>query len=84
MINLVYHLQAAQEHGENGHPLETLESLGLTYIVATPQSLYDSWWLWGCKNVPYPLPPYLWTLDLSPDHPSSCLTEAEKTRLRGL
>jgi hypothetical protein len=49
-----------------GHPQEVMKRLGITYEIATPQSLVDRWWFWGCRNVPDELPDWLTVLPLSP------------------
>lgn len=43
-----------------------MRKLGITYEHATPQSIADCWWFWGCKNVPDPLPAALKTLKVTP------------------
>jgi hypothetical protein len=48
------------------HPHEVLRDLGITYQHATPQSVFESWWLWNCENCPNPLPPFLAPLTISP------------------
>jgi hypothetical protein len=58
-----------------------MKDLGITYKVATPQSMADQWWFWGCENLPYPMPDYLTPLDVDPDSPHSCLSDAEKQKL---
>jgi hypothetical protein len=48
------------------HPQHIMESLGITYQYATPQSLYDSWWFWNCENIPDKLPRYLTAVSINP------------------
>ena len=48
------------------HPQNLMKSLGIEYILATPQSMGVQWWFWGCTNVPDPLPEYLTILDVDP------------------
>lgn len=50
----------------NMHPQEAMRELGITYQVATPQSLGDMWWFWNCNNLPDKLPPFLTELRLDP------------------
>ena len=64
------------------HAQAQMRALGITYRVATPQSLGDQWWFWGCENVPAELPSHITELNVSPDSPHSCLTAAEKRLLR--
>jgi hypothetical protein len=49
-----------------GHPQKIMKNLGITYQYAVPQSLYDAWHFWNCKNVPEKLPPYLEIMDWNP------------------
>ena len=48
------------------HAQKVMLDLGITYKHATPQSMGDQWWFWGCENVPDPLPPFLTELGLNP------------------
>lgn len=48
------------------HPQEAMRELGITYQVATPQSMGDQWWFWNCQNLPEKLPPFLTDLGLDP------------------
>jgi len=41
------------------HPQIIMKDLGITYQLATPQSMLDCWWFWNCKNVPDELPEYI-------------------------
>lgn len=67
MINLNFSLYAAYDSGENRHPQDVMRGLGITYAIATPQSIFDSWWFWGCENVPETLPAYLTPLKRTPE-----------------
>jgi hypothetical protein len=49
-----------------GFPQDVMRQLGIKYIHATPQTIGDQWWFWGCHNIPNPLPPYLEVLDVDP------------------
>jgi len=48
------------------HAQEYMRKLGITYEHATPQSIADCWWFWGCRNVPDPLPAALKILKVAP------------------
>ena len=48
------------------HPQKAMEELGITYRHATPQSIADQWWFWGCDSLPKELPPFLTELNLDP------------------
>ena len=52
--------------GVSKHAQAVMRDLGITYQVATPQSLGDQWWFWNCKNVPDQLPSFLSVLDVKP------------------
>ena len=62
--HLIYDLWTADNMGVNGHPLDIMAGLGITYQHATPQSISDSWWFWNCENIPDLLPDYLELLDI--------------------
>jgi len=49
-----------------GNPQVVMKELGITYQLATSQSIADQWWFWNCENVPDPLPEYLKELNLTP------------------
>lgn len=49
-----------------GHPQEVMKELGITYQMATPQSMTDEWWFWNCENIPNPLPDFLYEFKLDP------------------
>jgi hypothetical protein len=49
-----------------GHPQTVMKWLGISYKIAVPQSIYDSWWFFGCENVPDPLPNCLSVLKFQP------------------
>ena len=61
-----YWMQEANECGVKEHPQEVMEKLGVTYQVATPQSVGDQWWFWNCENIPKKLPKYLEIAKLDP------------------
>lgn len=46
------------------HAQQVMRNLGITYVHATPQSIGDCWWFWGCSNVPDPMPEYLEPLQI--------------------
>jgi len=66
MRNLKYDMLGASMADANDHPEKVMEALGITYKLSTPQSMYDSWWFWGCENVPAELPSYIDTLKVEP------------------
>lgn len=49
-----------------GHPQKAMSDLGITYQVAVPQSINDSWWFFNCENVPDPLPDFLAPMKFQP------------------
>lgn len=59
MINLCYSLMGSAYAGDQRHAQEVMESLGITYQIAVPQSLYDSWWFFNCENIPADLPEWI-------------------------
>ena len=59
-------MTAGVDCDDNRHPQTIMESLGITYQHATPQSLGDQWWFWNCENIPDLLPIYMTDLDLNP------------------
>lgn len=65
-MNLTYQYNEAFDRGERRHAQEVMESLGITYQKSTPRSLTESYWFWGCKNVPKRLPPYIHELGITP------------------
>jgi hypothetical protein len=52
--------------GKPRHAQKVMGDLGITYQLATPQSVADQWWFWNCQNVPDELPPYLTDLSFTP------------------
>jgi len=60
------HLKFTFRMGANGHPQKVMKELGITYIHATPQSMMDQWWFWGCENIPSELPIFLSPLNIDP------------------
>ena len=63
-MNLTYLMM---ESCDNGHPEKVIKELGITYLLATPNSCFDCWWFWCCENVPEKLPPFLKELSLDPN-----------------
>lgn len=60
MINLIYSMQSADDHVKPPlHAQKQMKKLGITYKLAVPQSMYNSWWFFDCEGVPDQLPPYL-------------------------
>lgn len=41
------------------HPVEYLNSIGVTYKKAIPQSLRDQWWFLDCENLPNKWPNFM-------------------------
>lgn len=71
MKNKIKHLRyhysiATRECGEYRHAQEVMKELGITYQIATPQTMGDQFWFWNCENIPEELPAYLTHLDLDP------------------
>ena len=60
------HLRYSYNMGGKGHAITQMKTLGISYSHATPQSLYDQWWFWNCKNIPDILPKYLNVLAIDP------------------
>lgn len=54
------------QNKEYKHAEDIMRSLGITYQMSTPQSMFDSWWFWNCENVPDPLPCYLSVMKMEP------------------
>jgi hypothetical protein len=48
------------------HPQSFMRNAGISYLGATPQTMGDQWWFWGCTNAPDPLPRHLSLLVASP------------------
>lgn len=63
-MNLKYSLYDSP----NKHPQQVMRELGITYLYASPQTIGDCWWFWGCDNVPEQMPNNIKLLEL---HPSS-------------
>lgn len=56
---LIFCFRTADECGESRHPQKVMKALGITYQIAVPQSINDSWEFWNCENVPDKLPAYI-------------------------
>ena len=80
-MNLRFKCFTAHDRGQTGYPQQVMKALGITYLVATPQSICDQWWFWGCKNVPEVLPPYLTELGIKPHSEWSRLTRSEADQI---
>jgi hypothetical protein len=61
-------LTAGMTCNEYRHPQDVMRELGIGYQHATPQSMYDQWWFWGCKGGLDDLPAYLRELHLKPQN----------------
>lgn len=66
--SLAVNLYGAGIDGDNRHAQEIIKSLGISYIEAIPQSIVDSWWFYGCQNIPKKLPRYIHHILLVPDY----------------
>lgn len=55
------------------HPQQVMKSLGITYEQVVPNSLYDRWWFFNCKNIPTPLPSYLKSFEESGIEAKDCV-----------
>jgi len=67
MKNLKYDMIGASMSGENSHPQTNMETLGIKYFHATPQSISDSWWFWACEyDESLDLPSYINELNVDP------------------
>lgn len=60
------YMRAGMTYNENRHAEVVMAELGITYQLATPQSICDQWWFWNCDNVPDSLPAYITPLGLDP------------------
>ena len=58
-LNLQLDLYAIDVHAQI-----FMKQLGITYERASPQSLGECWWFYGCRNVPDPLPDALTVHDM--------------------
>ncbi len=65
-MHLIYNMRDACEAQQTQHPQKVMQELGITYHVATPQSMYDTWWFWNCGGIPSPLPTFLRELKIRP------------------
>lgn len=54
MKDLIVDLYTAPKHAQL-----CMKELGITYQLAVPQSINDTWWFFNCENVPAELPEYL-------------------------
>lgn len=43
-----------------------MKDLGITYLHSTPQSMYDCWMFWCCKNIPKVLPKHVRQFERNP------------------
>lgn len=81
-LHLRYCLQDADSAGEHRHPSTVLREMGITYQLATPQSVIDQWLFWNCVNIPSKLLPYIAEFDANPmDYVGKGLTEVEALRI---
>lgn len=53
----IINLNVSGMHDFGGlHPVEYADKKGIKYVCVIAQSVFDSFWLLGCSNVPEPLP----------------------------
>lgn len=64
--HLKYDIWGAYSSGVRTHPEDEVKRLGITYQLATPQTIGDQWWFWNCDNVPDIMPFYVMELDVNP------------------
>ncbi len=53
------HLKLGMYEWSGRHPETTMKELGITYQRAVPQSLFDCWIFWNCRDIPEKLPKFL-------------------------
>ena len=63
---LSLNLMGAYLAGDDRHAQTIIDGLGISYQIAVPQSIIDSWHFWGCENVPKDLPDFIVASDLDP------------------
>ena len=66
MKHLRFCAYGAEEAGIHKHPQLAMQDLGITFVMATPQSMAGQWWFWGCSGNIDQLPGYLTPLGLEP------------------
>lgn len=57
--NLVFDLVGALYAGDKRHAQDAMRELGITYLIAVPQSICACWWFFRCENIPAELPSYI-------------------------
>jgi len=62
MKNLNYSMYTSDRRS----PEIVVRELGIRYMYAVPQSLYDAWHFWGCVNIPEVLPSNISVLTTKP------------------
>ncbi len=65
-MTLKLDLYGSLASGDKRHAQDIMKSLGITYEVAVPQSLFDCWIFYCCSDVPKVLPAYLTELKVDP------------------
>ena len=60
------YIGASMTYNESRHAKVVMAELGITYQIATPQSVCDQWWFWNCDNIPYILPTFITPLIIDP------------------
>ena len=66
MKHLQIDLIALTRTNDKRHAQEVMKDLGIIYLYAVPQSLYDSWWFFNCSNIPDKLPDFVEELKVNP------------------
>lgn len=55
------------------HPQKIMQSLGISYKIAVPQSLFDCWEFFGCENIPKDIPECIQVSELSDETVTSMI-----------
>lgn len=76
-MNLILSLIDKDKSGERRHAHEVMQSLGIAYKRAVPQTLFDCWQFFDCINVPNKLPRYIRSFGLSD---MGCIRAAHEMR----
>ena len=66
MKNICFDGQTYAMSGGKGRPLDQIASLGINFLYGVPKLEYGEWFLFGCTNLPDPLPDYLSILTIDP------------------
>lgn len=66
MKHLRLDLEGMYYLGDKRHATEVMRDLGITYRVATPQSMGACWHFWRCEGIPAKMPAFIAEMDLKP------------------